>query len=85
MDFELVVVQGRSATSTIKLNDGVTTIGRHDTCQLRIKSSQVQPQALRAVREEGAAADQRPEKLERDDRQRKANPGPVRPWNRATN
>jgi hypothetical protein len=41
MDFELVVVQGRSATSTIKLNDGVTTIGRHDDCQLRIKSSQV--------------------------------------------
>ncbi len=41
MDFELVVVQGRSASSTIKLGDGVTTIGRHDTCQLRIKSSQV--------------------------------------------
>src|SRR5690242_9331622 len=41
MDFELVVVQGRSASSTIKLVDGVTTIGRHDECQLRIKSSQV--------------------------------------------
>src|SRR5438270_13880165 len=41
MDFELLIVQGRSATNTIKLNDGVTTIGRHDECQLRIKSSQV--------------------------------------------
>ena len=41
MDFELAVVQGRSANNTIKLSDGVTTIGRHDACQLRIKSSQV--------------------------------------------
>src|SRR4051794_15540484 len=41
MDFELVIVQGRSATGTVKLADGVTTIGRHDECQLRIKSSQV--------------------------------------------
>src|SRR3954447_4912145 len=41
MDFELVILQGRSATNTIKLGDGVTTIGRHDDCQLRIKSSQV--------------------------------------------
>ena len=41
MDFELTVVQGRSTASTIKLNDGVTIIGRHDACQLRIKSSQV--------------------------------------------
>src|SRR3954468_23266425 len=41
MDFELVIVQGRSASSTLKLGDGVTTIGRHDECQLRIKSSQV--------------------------------------------
>src|SRR3954466_5374555 len=41
MDFELVIVQGRSASNTLKLGDGVTTIGRHDECQLRIKSSQV--------------------------------------------
>src|SRR3954464_8113162 len=41
MDFELVIVQGRSARNTLKLVDGVTTIGRHDECQLRIKSSQV--------------------------------------------
>jgi pSer/pThr/pTyr-binding forkhead associated (FHA) protein len=41
MDFELVVVQGRSATNKIKLNDGTTVVGRHNDCQLRIKSSQV--------------------------------------------
>src|SRR3954467_8518869 len=41
MDFELVIVQGRSASKTLKLADGVTTVGRHDDCQLRIKSSQV--------------------------------------------
>jgi hypothetical protein len=41
MDFELVVVQGRSSANTIKLSDGVTVVGRHNECQLRIKSSQV--------------------------------------------
>lgn len=41
MDFELVVVNGRSVNQTLKLSDGVTTLGRHDDCQLRIKSSQV--------------------------------------------
>jgi predicted component of type VI protein secretion system len=41
MDFELTVVQGRSASNTIKLIDGVTLIGRNDACQLRIKSAQV--------------------------------------------
>jgi predicted component of type VI protein secretion system len=41
MDFQLVVLRGRSATTTLKLGDGVTTAGRHDECQLRIKSSEV--------------------------------------------
>src|SRR3954447_10947884 len=41
MDYELVIVQGRSVSNTIKLGEGVTTIGRHDECNLRIKSSQV--------------------------------------------
>jgi len=41
MDFQLVIVRGRGASSTIKLTDGVTTVGRNDECQLRIKSSQV--------------------------------------------
>jgi predicted component of type VI protein secretion system len=41
MDFQLQVVRGRSATSTLKLADGVTTVGRRDDCQLRIRSSQV--------------------------------------------
>ncbi len=37
----LQVVKGRSTTTTLKLNDGVTSIGRHDDCIIRIKSSQV--------------------------------------------
>jgi predicted component of type VI protein secretion system len=41
MDHQLLIVQGRSITETIKLADGVTTVGRQDDCQLRIKSSQV--------------------------------------------
>ena len=41
MDFQLVVLRGRSATTALKLGDGVTTAGRHDECQLRIKSSEV--------------------------------------------
>src|SRR3954468_16329670 len=41
MDYQLVIVRGRGATETIKLGDGVTTVGRQDECQLRIKSSQV--------------------------------------------
>jgi predicted component of type VI protein secretion system len=41
MDFQLVIVKGRSASQSVKLGEGVTTVGRHDDCQLRIKSSQV--------------------------------------------
>ncbi len=41
MDFQLVVLRGRSATTALKLGDGVTTAGRNDECQLRIKSSEV--------------------------------------------
>ncbi|WP_406695823.1 FHA domain-containing protein [Singulisphaera sp. Ch08] len=41
MDFQLLIVRGRGASTTIKLTDGVTTVGRQDDCQLRIKSSQV--------------------------------------------
>ena len=41
MDFQLVVLRGKSATTSLKLGDGVTTAGRHDECQLRIKSSEV--------------------------------------------
>ena len=41
MDFQLLVVRGRSASEALKLEDGVTTVGRHDDCQIRIKSSQV--------------------------------------------
>jgi len=41
MNYVLQVVRGRSASTTLKLTDGVTTIGRHDDCLIRIKSSQV--------------------------------------------
>ena len=41
MNYVLQVVRGRSATTTLKLADGVTSIGRHDDCLIRIKSSQV--------------------------------------------
>lgn len=41
MDHQLVVLRGRSVSSAIKLADGMTTAGRHEECQLRIKSSQV--------------------------------------------
>lgn len=41
MDYQLVVVRGRSATKALKLVEGVTTVGRQQDCQLRISSSQV--------------------------------------------
>lgn len=41
MDYHLLVVRGRSASQPLRLADGVTTVGRHDDCQVRIKSSQV--------------------------------------------
>ncbi len=41
MNYVLQVVRGRSTSNTLKLTDGITTIGRHDDCVIRIKSSQV--------------------------------------------
>ncbi len=41
MNYLLQVVKGRSATTTLKLADGVTCLGRHDDCAIRIKSSLV--------------------------------------------
>jgi pSer/pThr/pTyr-binding forkhead associated (FHA) protein len=41
MDYQLVVLRGRSATTAVKLQDGVTVAGRQDDCHLRIRSSQV--------------------------------------------
>ncbi len=41
MEYQLVVVRGRSTVNALKLGDGVTTVGRQDDCQLVIKSSQV--------------------------------------------
>lgn len=41
MNYELHVVKGRSATTALKLAEGQTSIGRHNACTIRIKSSQV--------------------------------------------
>jgi hypothetical protein len=41
MNYVLQVVRGRSTTTTLKLADGVTSVGRHDDCLIRVKSSQV--------------------------------------------
>ena len=41
MNYTLQVVRGRSETNTLKLMDGVNSIGRHDDCLIRIRSSQV--------------------------------------------
>jgi pSer/pThr/pTyr-binding forkhead associated (FHA) protein len=41
MNYILQVVRGRSETNTLKLMDGVNSIGRHDDCLIRIRSSQV--------------------------------------------
>jgi pSer/pThr/pTyr-binding forkhead associated (FHA) protein len=41
MPYQLVVVQGRSSSQAVRLSSSVTTVGRQEDCQLRIKSSQV--------------------------------------------
>ena len=41
MAYQLVVLRGRSASQALRLGPGVTTVGRHEECQLRIRSSQV--------------------------------------------
>ena len=41
MNYALQILRGRSATNTLKLIDGVNSIGRHDDCNIRIRSSQV--------------------------------------------
>jgi FHA domain len=41
MNYVLQVVRGRSVSTTLKLTDDVTSLGRHDDCVIRIKSAQV--------------------------------------------
>lgn len=53
MDYQLVVLKGRSASQTLRLGDGVTTIGRQDECQLRIKSSQVSRRHCQLAEKDG--------------------------------
>ncbi|HWE35623.1 MAG TPA: FHA domain-containing protein [Isosphaeraceae bacterium] len=54
MDYQLVVVRGRSATQTIHLANGVTTVGRQEGCQLRISSSQVSRRHCQLLEQQGA-------------------------------
>src|SRR4051794_10987504 len=41
MNYVLQIVRGRSDVNTLKLIDGVNSIGRHDECLIRIRSAQV--------------------------------------------
>ena len=41
MNYVLQVVRGRSISTTLKLTDDITSLGRHDDCVIRIKSAQV--------------------------------------------
>lgn len=41
MNYVLQIVKGRSGVNTLRLVDGVNSIGRHDDCLIRIRSSQV--------------------------------------------
>lgn len=41
MNYVLQIVRGRSEANTLKLIDGVNSIGRHDDCLIRIRSAQV--------------------------------------------
>jgi hypothetical protein len=47
------VVRGRSVTTTLKLGDGVTSLGRHDDCIIRIKSSQVSRRHCELIEADG--------------------------------
>jgi pSer/pThr/pTyr-binding forkhead associated (FHA) protein len=54
MPFTLLVVQGRSDSNTLRLANGVTTLGRQDDCQIRIKSSQVSRRHCEVYEKKGA-------------------------------
>jgi pSer/pThr/pTyr-binding forkhead associated (FHA) protein len=54
MNYVLQVVRGRSATTTLRLADGVTSLGRHDDCIIRIKSSQVSRKHCEILESSGA-------------------------------
>lgn len=41
MDYQLVVLKGRSDAKALKLSNGITVLGRQQDCQLRIVSSDV--------------------------------------------
>lgn len=53
MDYQLLIVRGRSASEIIKLEDDVTIVGRHDECHVKIKSSQVSRQHCHLFEKKG--------------------------------
>jgi hypothetical protein len=53
MNYVLQVVRGRSANTTLKLASGITSVGRHDDCVIRIKSSQVSRRHCELFESEG--------------------------------
>lgn len=53
MNYVLQVVRGRSATTSLRLASGVTSLGRHDDCIIRIKSSQVSRRHCEIVETDG--------------------------------
>jgi predicted component of type VI protein secretion system len=54
MNYVLHVVKGRAETGTIRLVDGVNSIGRHDDCLIRIRSSQVSRRHCELLEDGGA-------------------------------
>ncbi|HEV3163611.1 MAG TPA: FHA domain-containing protein [Isosphaeraceae bacterium] len=53
MDYQLVVVRGRSESQILKLGRGIITAGRQEDCQLRIRSSQVSRRHCQLYEREG--------------------------------
>jgi len=54
MNYVLQIVRGRSETNTLKLMDGVNSIGRHDDCLIRIRSAQVSRRHCELYEDKGA-------------------------------
>jgi pSer/pThr/pTyr-binding forkhead associated (FHA) protein len=53
MNYVLQVVRGRSDAATVRLADGVNSVGRHDDCLIRIRSSQVSRRHCELFENEG--------------------------------
>src|SRR4051812_43062786 len=53
MNYTLQVVKGRSEARSLRLIEGVNSIGRHDDCLIRIRSSQVSRRHCELFENEG--------------------------------